>query len=429
MGEADEFIEKCGLSSMFLAMDSDSSTLFIPVTIEESRIDEDAAFVIRRLRRAGYEAYLVGGSVRDLLLSRRPKDFDVATSAAPEEIKQLFRRCRLIGRRFRLAHIIGQKGRIVETATFRSKPVTRTDDEIIWDDNEFGTVESDAHRRDFTINGLFFCLDSSRVLDFVGGMQDLDARLLRTIGDPVVRFREDPVRMLRAIKFAARLDFEIEPKCLQALKQESSLLARAAVPRLLEELIRMLRGGAAKQSIRLMYDCGVLELLVPEIFALIAENDVELSGQNLGPLLDGLDHFLTGRRRVENSVALATLFWPICMHLLDGGKGYRGPQHFREFSKHVLSGFARRLSVPRRTMESLIALMDAHLRFNRLTRRRSARSAFSRTPYYRDACHFAELRFQSNDLDEPTYRRWEALMLEFPAVPRVKKYQRNFRRN
>ena len=428
MPYADDFIEKYGLSSMVLAMGSDILSVSTTVVIEESRIDEDAAFVIRRLRRAGYEAYLVGGSVRDLLLSRRPKDFDVATSASPEEIKRLFRRCRLIGRRFRLAHIIGQKGRIVETATFRSKPTVRNDDEIIWDDNEFGTVESDAHRRDFTINGLFFCLESSQVLDFVGGLEDLEARLLRTIGDPVVRFREDPVRMLRAIKFAARLDFEIEPDCLKALKQESGLLARAAVPRLLEELIRMLRGGAAKQSVRLMHDCGVLELLVPEIFALISDKDTSLNTRNLGSLLDGLDHFLIGKRRVENSVALATLFWPICMHLLDGGKGYRGPQHFRELSKHVLSGFARRLSVPRRAMESLIALMDSHLRFSRLTRRRSARSAFSRTPYYRDACHFAELRFESNDLDEETYRKWEALMLEFPAVPRVKKYQRNFRR-
>ncbi|MGB0647104.1 MAG: polynucleotide adenylyltransferase PcnB, partial [Bradymonadia bacterium] len=276
-------------------MYSKAKNVSVPVEIDEHRIDADAAFVIRRLRRSGFEAYLVGGSVRDLLLQRQPKDFDVATSASPEEIKQIFRRCRLIGRRFRLAHIMGQKGRIVETATFRSKPRDHSQDEIIWDDNEFGTVESDAHRRDFTINGLFYCTENNHVLDFVGGLEDLELKLVRTIGEPITRFREDPVRMLRAIKFAARLDFEIETESLAAIKQESGLLARAAVPRLLEELIRMLRGGAAGQSVSLMNECGILELLVPETFALLTENSVE--SDSLFKLLHGLDRFLKKTRR------------------------------------------------------------------------------------------------------------------------------------
>lgn len=411
---------------MFTAMyDQRVSVAF---SIEEDRIDEDAAFVLRRLRRAGHEAYLVGGSVRDLLLDRQPKDFDVATSAAPEEIKGLFRRCRLIGRRFRLAHIMGQKGRVIETATFRSKPRTSTSDDIIWDDNEFGTVESDAHRRDFTINALFFCIETERILDFTDGLPDLDSRIVRTIGDPTIRFREDPIRILRAIKFAARLNFNIETQSLMALRQETSLLARAAVPRLYEELIRMLRGGAARKSLKLMCEYGVYELLVPEVFALISADDTQLKIGNLGPLLDALDRLIPQKRRVANSVALAAMFWPVTNTLLEGGRGYRGPQQFRTFAKTLLHGFARRLAVPRRTMESLIALMDSHFRVNRISRRRSARSAFSRTPYYRDACQFAEVRYHSGDMDEDTFRKWQAMMSEFPGVPQVKKYQRNWRR-
>lgn len=422
----DELIEIDGPWSIFTTMYDQQVSVDFP--IDEDRIDEDAAFVLRRLRRAGHEAYLVGGSVRDLLLNRQPKDFDVATSAAPEQIKSLFKRCRLIGRRFRLAHIMGQKGRVIETATFRSKPQTNSRDDIIWDDNEFGTVESDAHRRDFTVNALFFCIESERILDFTDGLPDLNGRILRTIGDPMVRFREDPVRILRAIKFAARLDFAIETQSLAALRQETGLLARAAVPRLYEELIRMLRGGASRKSVQLMSEYGVFELLVPEVFALIPVDDTALKVGYLGPLLDALDRLIPDKRRVSNSVALAALFWPVAAILLENGQGYRGPQQFRVFAKTLLHGFARRLAVPRRTMESLIALMDSHFRVERISRRRSARSAFSRTPYYRDACQFAELRYRAGDMDEETFRKWQAMMTEFPGAPQVKKYQRNWRR-
>ena len=182
--------------------------------------------------------------------------------------------------------------------------------------------------------------------------------------------------MLRAIKFAARLDFEIEPQSLVAIKQESGLLAQAAVPRLLEELIRMLRGGAAGQSISLMNECGILELLVPETFALLSDDANSSESDSLFKLLRGLDRFLKKTRRVDNSVVLAVLFWPLCNQLLEHGNGYRGSQHFREFSKHVLAGFARRLAVPRRTMESVMSVMDVHFRFNRIVRRRSARAPF-----------------------------------------------------
>src|SRR5215471_4549243 len=187
--------------------------------LDRARIDPDADRVVRRLSRAGHKAYLVGGCVRDLLLGRRPKDFDVATSATPNEIKAQFRNCRIIGRRFRLAHVFfGEK--IIETSTFRANPREDDDDNgelLIRRDNVFGTELEDARRRDFTINGLFYDVEREEVIDHVGGLADLDARLIRTIGDPGIRFQEDPVRMLRAIKFAARLDLELEPATYRAL--------------------------------------------------------------------------------------------------------------------------------------------------------------------------------------------------------------------
>jgi hypothetical protein len=172
-------------------------------------VDPDALKVVRKLVAGGFEAYLVGGCVRDLYLKRRPKDFDVATSATPEALRRTFRNCRIIGRRFKLAHVFfGPK--VIETSTFRTTPMAAEDDPLITHDNEWGTVEDDARRRDFTINGLFYDLDADAIVDFVDGLSDLDRGVIRTIGDPLLRFQEDPVRMIRAIKFAARLDFTIE---------------------------------------------------------------------------------------------------------------------------------------------------------------------------------------------------------------------------
>ena len=197
--------------------------------IPESDLDPDAVRIIRRLVRFDYTAYLVGGCVRDLLLGRAPKDFDIATSATPRQVKRLFSNCRIIGRRFRLAHVYFQNGKIIEVATFRtrdvqadtsddaSEAVDEADDLMIRDDNVFGSPEEDAVRRDFTVNQLFYDVDTGNVLDHADGLGDLRRSLVRTIGDPEVRFKEDPIRILRAIKFAARLDFAIEPTTREAL--------------------------------------------------------------------------------------------------------------------------------------------------------------------------------------------------------------------
>ncbi len=247
---------------------------------------------MRRLARHGYKAYLVGGCVRDLLVGRRPKDFDVATSATPNEVKALFRNCRIIGRRFRLAHVFfGPK--IIETSTFRANPREDEDadapDLLIRRDNVFGTEEEDAVRRDFTINGLFYDVEKEEVIDHVAGLADLEAGLVRTIGDPDVRFREDPVRMLRAIKFAARLDFKIEPATYAALLRQRLEIRKCAAPRVVEEVYRLVRGGAARRSIELLSETGLLEILAPHLAALYEGPVEEGPADGDDDLDDGLD--------------------------------------------------------------------------------------------------------------------------------------------
>src|SRR6188508_2453920 len=238
-------------------------------SLDRTAIDADADRVVRKLTRAGYKAYLVGGCVRDLLVSRTPKDFDVATSATPNEIRATFRNCRIIGRRFRLAHVFfGSK--IIETATFRANPRDEDDhDLLIRRDNVFGTEAEDAKRRDFTINGLFYDVEREEVIDHVGGLADLDQKLVRTIGDPDIRFQEDPVRMLRAIKFAARLGFGFEPATYRALLRWRGEISKCAPPRLLEEIHRLLRGGAARRSFELLVETGVLAVLSPYLAGLL----------------------------------------------------------------------------------------------------------------------------------------------------------------
>lgn len=223
-------------------------------------IDPDALTVIRRLQQAGFTAYLVGGGVRDLSAGITPKDFDVSTSAKPEQIKGLFQRqCLLIGRRFRLAHIrYGNK--IIEVSTFRCG---ENEDDLIVHDNEWGSEEEDVLRRDFTINGLFYDPSNETVIDYVGGFEDIKKGILRVIGDPCMRFRQDPVRMIRLLKFRARLDFNISEEALEAMKLCQKEIIKSSSARILEEILRMLESGASAPFFHLMTESGMLRLLFP----------------------------------------------------------------------------------------------------------------------------------------------------------------------
>ena len=236
------------------------------ITID--KIDNHAIWVIKRLHAKGHKAYLAGGCVRDLLLDRTPKDFDVATSATPQEVKAIFRNCRLVGRRFLLAHVFFPGGKVIETATFRANPLDEMEEEpedlLLKRDNVFGDEEKDACRRDLTINGLFYDPVIGKVIDHVEARADLEAKLVRTIGDPFVRFQEDPVRIVRAIKFATRLGFEIEENTLMAMRAHAIDLEKCAPARLLEEFFRLLQSGYAAHAFQLCADLGVLKALLPE---------------------------------------------------------------------------------------------------------------------------------------------------------------------
>jgi poly(A) polymerase len=255
-------------------------------SISRSQIDADALKVLYRLHQNEYVAYLVGGSVRDLLLGRRPKDFDIGTSAHPYQVKKLFRNCWIIGRRFRLAHVrFGPK--TIEVATFRrmvsaaelaaadvaaEEPEPGQDDlsadardRLVHRDNTFGTPEEDAFRRDFTINALFYDIGTFSIIDYTGGLQDLRDGIVRSIGDPTERFQEDPVRMLRAVAMAARLDFRIDAPIEAAIAAHRHDLSRSAPARLTEELYKLLRSGAAEKAFRMLAEHRLLEPIAPEL--------------------------------------------------------------------------------------------------------------------------------------------------------------------
>jgi len=316
-----------------------------PIDLED-RIDPDAAKVMRRLVKGGYEAYLVGGGVRDLLVDITPKDFDVATSARPDDVRRLFRNSRIIGRRFRLVHVLFGGGKVIETATFRRAPQQADNDSedlLIRTDNVFGDAHEDALRRDFTINALFYDLEHHVVLDWVGGMPDIGRRTVHTIGDPSVRFREDPVRILRAIKFSARLDFGISPEVYDAMVECRAALARAAKPRLFDELLKLLRCGSAHRALWLMWEIGLLDVLLPELSTYLADQPEE--EDTLWRLLDAVDT-VTRERGPLDDVVLVTILLAEPLKEACNGARDRVDAAYR-----FLEAIVDRLNVPRRIAE------------------------------------------------------------------------------
>jgi poly(A) polymerase len=285
------------------------------------QICPDAVKVVSRMNRYGFISYLCGGSVRDLLLGLTPKDYDLATDATPRQVKRLFRNSRIIGRRFRLVQVIFLD-RILEVSTFRSAVEAPDDaaDLLIHRDNVFGTPEEDAVRRDFTINGLFYDLFTERVLDYVGGLDDLDRRVVSTIGDPWVRFREDPVRMLRAIKFAARLDFRLSDAVYEAIIDCREEVNRAAPARLLEEILRLMNLGGACEAVRLLLRTGLLGILVPELQAVLeswAARPDQSAWSGYWATLREFDAAVRAGETATNARILATLFAPLFEQELD----------------------------------------------------------------------------------------------------------------
>jgi poly(A) polymerase len=289
--------------------------------ISRRNVDPDALRVLYRLNQFDHTAYLGGGSVRDLLLGRQPKDFDIGTSAHPYQIKKLFRNCWIIGRRFRLAHVrFGNK--TIEVATFRRSipPGTENDptdagiieesasELLIRHDNTFGTPEEDAFRRDFTINALFYDIATFAIIDYVGGLQDLRDRVIRSIGDPGQRFQEDPVRMFRAVAFAARLDFRLDDPVIAGIRANRQLIANASPARLIEEYYKVLRSGAAERTFRLLAEHRLLEPVTPELHRGSGEDAL---WQALAELDRYRQRFDAVPATLTNAILLGTLLVPL----------------------------------------------------------------------------------------------------------------------
>jgi poly(A) polymerase len=374
-------------------------------SISRKQIDPDALKVLYRLHQNGYVAYLVGGSVRDLLLGRRPKDFDIGTSAHPYQVKRLFKNCWIIGRRFRLAHVrYGAK--TIEVATFRRllsaeelaaadapEPAVSAEspDRLIHRDNTFGTPEEDAFRRDFTINALFYDIGTFSIIDYTGGLQDLHERVVRSIGDPIERFQEDPVRMLRAVAMAARLHFRIDGPIDDAIAAHRHDIARSAPARLMEEFYKLLRSGAAEQAFRMLADRQLLEPIAQELQRGATER--------LWESLAALDAY---RRRFDaipdtltNAVLLGSLLVPL-------------GHSFRSSPPPALDGERRKeprfelgmLPVPRRDVERLRQILGLQRRLVDMGLSPRARRALMHRGPFRDALTWLEIQGQVPEVIE-----------------------------
>ncbi len=377
--------------------------------LDLGRLDRDARRVVGRLQRAGHEAYLVGGCVRDLLIGRRPKDFDVATSATPNEVKRLFRNGRIIGRRFKLVHIhYGEN--IIETSTFRCEPrEVDEEDLLIREDNEFGTAAEDARRRDFTVNALFLDPDRAAVHDWVDGLEDLEDRVLRTIGEPHVRFQEDPVRILRAVKFATRLDLEIAEATWDAMLANADQLDRAAPPRVLEEILRLLRSGSALGALKMLRACGALEELFPDLDAVLGDRDADdhRVQQRLGSfyrLLEALDQEVHRGETPSNALCLAVLFAPLVDEEMTEEEDGRARVALAE---DLLRPTAERARLARRDWQHAARILADEVLFTAPEGPRFSPLLFCLTPGFDEAFAFFGLRVHARGKGWDLHEGWE----------------------
>jgi poly(A) polymerase len=427
-----------------------------PTAIAPSMLDPDALKVIARLRQYGHQAYLVGGCVRDLLLGQKPKDFDVATSAHPGEVRAIFRNCRLIGRRFRLAHIYFKGGKVIEVSTFRANPIEleetpqaaepapensmldapldagtdsdAAEDLLITEDNVFGTAEQDARRRDFTINGLFYDVASGRVIDYARGRRDLQEHLIRTIGDPEIRIREDPVRILRAVRFACRLHFEIEPRTYAAMEGAVEDLPRCAPPRLLEETFRLLRGGIAMPSLKLLRALGALKLLLPPL-----DDYLEQKGKDGEILFDAfagaLDRRILSGERLDDAVLLAALLLPISRTASPEPEGADGSSGAAEAIEDLLTRFVQTARLPRRIAERTRFILLAQGVLSGERRRRGSLARFRRHPIFNEALALFEISVEVTGQHREALQAWKSgVVPSFQAAAKEHPRRRRRRR-
>ena len=365
-------------------------------TISRKNISKAALRVLYRLNEAGYNAYLVGGAVRDLLLGGHPKDFDVATNATPDEVKKLFRNCRLIGRRFRLAHVV-YGSEIIEVATFRGTSEEQGEgdrhivDGRIVRDNVWGTIEEDALRRDFRINAMYYDVSDFSVRDYVGGVQDLQDRMLRLIGDPATRYREDPVRMLRAARLTAKLDFRIDPEGAAPFAELGPLLSGVAPARLFDESLKMFLTGHGLKSFRMLEQCGLLKFMFPATARALKRGDKALRSL-IEHGLENTDARVSEGKSVTPAFLFAVLLWGEVRDLAHTWttQGQDANEAWARAATHVVAEQCQRVAIPRRftiTMEEIWSLQP---RFEQIQRKKVFRLLAH--PRFRAAFDFLLLR-------------------------------------
>ena len=411
--------------------------------------------MLYRLKEAGYQGFLVGGAVRDLLLGIRPKDFDVATNALPEEVRRLFRNCRLIGRRFRLAHVhFGNE--IIEVATFRAAAAPeREDAELdaeageegaaesgaapavaefsppsdsehrafdqtgrILRDNMYGTIEEDVWRRDFAANGLYYNIEDFSIWDFVDGVNDVKARRLKLIGDPETRYREDPVRMLRAVRFAAKLDFSIEPATERPISKLAYLLDGVPPARLFDETLKLFLSGFGVKSYRLLQQYGLFEHLFPLSAAAFALPPYAYAAEMLEAGLENTDARIAADKPVTPTFLFAVLLWSAVLRELNERQAGPAPDlaQLMQACDTVLRAQQSRVAIPRRFAVPMRELLMLQPRFNRRSGVKSL--SLLQHPRFRAAYDFLLLRAQVGVADPELAQWWTDIQL-LPQEERV----------
>ncbi|CAM3562263.1 polynucleotide adenylyltransferase PcnB [Vibrio aquimaris] len=381
--------------------------------ISRKHISDNALKVLYRLHGAGFEAFLVGGGVRDLLLDQNPKDFDIATNATPEEIRQLFKNCRLIGRRFRLAHIMFGRD-IIEVATFRghhqetTKNVSQQSKEgMLLRDNVYGTIDEDAERRDFTINAMYYNIGDYSIHDYAGGHEDLEDRLVRLIGDPQTRYREDPVRMLRAIRFAVKLDFDIEEDTAAPIEDMSHLLQDIPAARLYEESLKMLQSGYGLETYHLMREYNLFQQLFPLIASDFTQDYSSKTEQMLDLVLDSTDIRIEQGKRINPAFMFAAMLWYPLLARADMLMAKRKLSEYdaiMEASNYILDEQVRTIAIPRRHTATIREIWQLQLRLPRRNGKRAFR--LMELNKFRAGFDFLEMRGEIETGETEQLAKW-----------------------
>jgi len=373
--------------------------------IDRRNVSRHAIKVCEVLQAKGYQAYIVGGAVRDLIVGMEPKDFDVATNATPEQIRPLFRRARIIGRRFQLVHVVfGQE--IIETSTFRA-PATveqETDEHgRILRDNVFGTQEQDAERRDFTMNALFYDPSTEIVVDYHGGVPDLQKRIVRMIGDPAVRYREDPVRMLRAMRFSAKLNATIDPETREPIRQMATLIDNVPASRLFDEMLKLLTCGHALDCLRQLRSEGLHHGLLPMLDVVLEQPDGE---RFVALALERTDARVRSGKTISPSFLFAALLWQQVEHRWRAlmAKGEHTVGALIQAADSVLEEQTVRMAIQRRFTSDMREIWFMQPRFER----RQGKSIYRmlEQPRFRAACDFLQLRAASGQFDSVVAQWW-----------------------